>query len=96
MSLEVLTIKNSIKAAFEDAAETGNEFSGWRVYDAEDKHKRIFFPHIVVYTPVSTLTGRFSIARNMPPRRDSSSNGLRRPSRRLTSLKDSPLDLLDL
>jgi hypothetical protein len=45
--------------AFEDETGAGDDFEGWNVYDAEDKHKRVFFPHIVVYTPVSTITGRF-------------------------------------
>jgi len=59
MSLEVLTIKNTIKTAFEDEIVAGGEFEGWRVYDAEDKHKRVFFPHIVVYTPSTSVVGRF-------------------------------------
>lgn len=59
MSLEVLIIKNAIKSAFSAEIGSGEDFAGWRVYDAEDRHKRIFFPHIVVYTPVGTITGRF-------------------------------------
>lgn len=59
MTMEVLVIKNAIKAAFEAEIVAGGEFEGWRVYDAEAKHRRVFFPHLVVYTPVTTLTGRF-------------------------------------
>jgi hypothetical protein len=59
MSLEVLTIKNAILSAFEDEVVTGGELEGFKVYDAEDKHKRIFYPHVVIYTPVATLSGRF-------------------------------------
>jgi hypothetical protein len=59
VSLEALVVKNAIMSAFEDEVVAGGDFYGWRVYDAEDKHKRVFYPHIVVYTPVSTLVSRF-------------------------------------